>query len=81
MGKKVIARHTLLPCTGGAIPLAGLRSEVKMDVGSVVWARAYLLPAWPGQIISPVERGLQEPTRDKVLCDYIYSALKSGHPV
>ena len=36
-------------------------------VGDVVWAKAPLLPAWPGRIMSYRERrGLEKPPQDKV---------------
>ena len=72
MGKKIIAHHTLLPCTGSQAPPPEKKRTVRMEVGEVVWAKAYMCPAWPGLIISHAERGLEEPSPDKVgHCVYV----------
>ena len=67
MGKKIIAHHTLLPCTGAAMPTPGKKeAEYPVEVGDVVWAKGCMLPGWPGRVVSYQERGMSEPPKDKV---------------
>ena len=51
LGKKVIAHHTLLTCTGQATPTEKPQ-PVSHSEGEVIWAQAPSLPAWPGRILA-----------------------------
>lgn len=68
IGKKIIAHHTLLPCTGAATPTPASRKKVEfpVEVGGVVWAKGCMLPGWPGRVVSHEEREIMEPPQDKV---------------
>jgi hypothetical protein len=61
LGKKVIAHHTLLTCTGQATPSA----STAYKPGDVIWAMASGLPAWPGKILAAEDCGSRVPL-DKV---------------
>lgn len=51
MGKKVIAHHTLLTCSGQDTP-SEKPEPVSHREGEVIWAQAPSLPAWPGRILA-----------------------------
>ncbi len=63
IGKKRLANHTLLVCTGSEI---SVEKDSNFKVGDVIWAKAAMLPAWPGKIISYKDKDLKKPPNDKV---------------
>ena len=63
MGKRILAHHTLLVCTGPDTPPVQSRVITEFDDGAVVWARGHQLPGWPGKIISHADSA---PVPDKV---------------
>lgn len=72
LGKKVIAHHTLLACTGmdtlpgGPPPRPPSPSH---KAGDVIWAKADMLPAWPGKILDFADADI--PAQDRVSSCYM----------
>ena len=42
------------------------KQPISFKIGDIIWAKAHLLPGWPGKIISYKKRNLDKPAPDKV---------------